>query len=99
MKKCRPEVKSNVPRPPKEVTLPNGEKTKIGSSGIFDLFDDSMKFGFNITDEEYDFICENASDEDLDSLILSEGSSFSSRRRALEVRNKYLELYNNGTTE
>jgi hypothetical protein len=34
---------------------------KIKSSGgLPDLFDNSIKQLFNITDEEYDFICENA---------------------------------------
>jgi hypothetical protein len=66
------------------------------SGGIFELLDNTMKESFNITDAEYDFICETATEEELESLIGIMGpgeATFSSIRRALEIRDKYLEKY------
>ena len=82
MKKLRPEVKLK------------------GSGGLTDAFDDVVKGMFNITDEEYDFICENATDEDLDMFLEALGgleteSTFTQKRKGLEIRNKYLEKFNN----
>ena len=69
-----------------------------GQGGITDVFDDFIKGAFNITDEEYDFICENASEKELDELLGGLGFSetlatFSEKKKSLEVRNKYLDLY------
>lgn len=81
MKKLRPEIKFK------------------GFGGLTDAFDDAIKGSFNITDKEYDFICENATDEDLDLFLngfggLDSAPTFTDKRKALEVRNKYLNLYN-----
>lgn len=70
-----------------------------GSGGLTDIFDDVVKAAFNITDEEYDFICENATDEDLDTFVTALGgleikSSFTDRRKGLIIRNKYLDKFN-----
>jgi hypothetical protein len=60
--------------------------------GLTDLIDNVMKSAYNITDEEYDYICENATDEELDYFTTGvEGSDFSSRKKALEIRNKYIQ--------
>jgi hypothetical protein len=73
---------------------------KIKSSGGLEvLFDNSVKQLFNITDEEYDFICENASDEEINTFLGALGDlktepTFTEKRKSLEVRNKYLELFN-----
>jgi hypothetical protein len=69
-----------------------------GRGGITDVFDDFIKGAFNITDEEYDFICENASDKELDEFLGGLGSfetlaTFSEKKKSLEIRNKYLSLY------
>jgi hypothetical protein len=63
--------------------------------GILDLFDNAIKAAFNITDEEYDYICEHATEEEIDHFVSALGgmdtpSTFTQRRLALEVRNKYL---------
>jgi hypothetical protein len=78
--------------------LKEGVKLK-GSGGMTDIFDDAVKQLFNITDDEYDFICENATDDDLDLFLgglggLDRESTFTEKRNALEVRNKYLTLFN-----
>jgi len=73
---------------------------KIKSSGgLSDVFDNAIKVLFNITDDEYDFICENASDEELDVFLSGLGGldsepTFTEKRKALEMRNKYLGIFN-----
>lgn len=70
-----------------------------GSGGLTDVFDDAIKGLFNITDDEYDFICENATDEELDVFLRGFGGldsepTFTEKRKALEMRNKYLDKFN-----
>jgi hypothetical protein len=70
-----------------------------GSGGLHDIFDNAIKGLFNITDEEYDFICENASDEEINTFLAAFGGletepTFTEKRKGLEIRNKYLEQYN-----
>jgi len=67
-----------------------------GCGGLTDAFDDVLKSAYNITDDEYDFIAGEATDEELGIVLDSmDGSkvSFSLRRQALEIRNKYLKLF------
>ena len=75
----------------------NPEIKLANSGGVFDLMDNVMKVGFNITDAQYDFICEEATDEDLDKLaevlFNNNKATFTERREALIVRNKYVELF------
>jgi hypothetical protein len=73
----------------------------VSGGGLQDMFDNVIKVLFNITDDEYDFIAETANDEELDVFLtalgnLEKGSSFSERRKALELRNKMLTQFNNG---
>jgi hypothetical protein len=76
------------------------EEVKIKGSGrVTDLVDDMIKQAYNITDDEYDFIAGETSDEDLNVFLDGLGdfkspSTFGEKRRALEVRNKYLKMYN-----
>ena len=76
----------------------NPEIKLANSGGVFDLMDNVMKVGFNITDAQYDFICEEATDEDLDKLaevlFNNNKATFTERREALIVRNKYVGLFN-----
>jgi hypothetical protein len=70
-----------------------------GSGGLTDVFDDTIKGLFNITDDEYDFICENATDEELDTFLsgiggLNNEPTFTEKKKALEMRNKYLDKFN-----
>lgn len=60
-----------------------------------DLFDNEFKAAYNVTDSEYNYICEFANDEELG--IMASPESFSEARKALEIRNKYLKLYNEQT--
>lgn len=83
MKVLRPEVQACM-----KTHLP-------GKHGIADLIDDILVGGFNITDDELDFICEHATDEEMDSFVLGEIATFTEKRKALEIRNKYLDLFKN----
>lgn len=71
-----------------------------GKHGALELVDDLFVMLFNVTDEELDFICANASAEEnsilVDAVSGAENSLqlFTNIRKALEVRNKYLEMYN-----
>jgi hypothetical protein len=70
-----------------------------GSGGMGDLVDNMIKQAYNITDDEYDFIAGETSDEDLNIFLDGLGdfkttSTFTEKRRALEVRNKYIKMYN-----
>ncbi|CAB4174483.1 hypothetical protein UFOVP1247_8 [uncultured Caudovirales phage] len=67
--------------------------------GIHDMFDNVIKVLFNITDDEYDFIAECANDEELNVFLtalgnMEKGSSFTERRKALELRNEMLTKFN-----
>lgn len=76
------------------------DEVKIKGSGrVTDLIDDMIKSAYNITDDEYDFIAGETSDEDLNVFLDGLGdfkspSTFGQKRRALEVRNKYIKMYN-----
>jgi hypothetical protein len=76
------------------------DEVKIKGSGrVTDLIDDMIKSAYNITDDEYDFIAGETSDEDLNVFLDGLGdfkspSTFGEKRRALEVRNKYIKMYN-----
>ena len=87
MKILRPEVlkcvKYNVP----------------GKHGATDFIDDLFLMSFNLTDEEFNFICANASAEENDIMVEAVSGAenslqlFTKIRKALEVRNKYLEVF------
>lgn len=87
MKNLRPEVREcmKIDRP--------------GMHGMFDLMDDLFLTFYNVTDEEFDYILEQATDEEVSILtdalgsINGEPASFSVRRRALELRNLYVEKF------
>lgn len=71
-----------------------------GAGGILDAFDDFVKGLYNITDDEYDFLAEKMNDEEMEIFVNILGRtkvSFSEKRKALEIRNKYLTQYNDET--
>lgn len=63
-----------------------------GCGGLTDAYDDMFKQALNITDEEYNYICETASDEEIQVLCGFDGK-FSEKRKALEIRNKYVRYF------
>ncbi len=71
-----------------------------GQGGFNDIFDDVFKSAYDITDDEYDFIAGESTNEELDIIVEALGhmngkkAKFSVRRKALEIRNKYLKIKN-----
>lgn len=68
------------------------------SGGITDLIDGLFYSFYNITSDELDDICINASDEEVDMLVTAMGSienkpTISEIRRGIEVRNKYVDYF------
>lgn len=66
-----------------------------GQHGMFDLMDDLFLSAYNITDNEFDFMLEHATEEE--EQIIAEAvdsGSFGLKRKSLEIRNKYLKLFN-----
>jgi hypothetical protein len=59
---------------------------------IFHMFDDHMKAVFNLTDEEYDYILDKATDEEL-KLFANDTLTFAEKRQILQIRKKYLTEY------
>lgn len=63
------------------------------SGGLFDLFDNAFKETWRVTDGEYDYVCEVASDEDLDAFT-ENLDTFSKKRTALIIYIKLMTAYN-----
>lgn len=68
------------------------------NGSITDLFDGAFIEVFNITMDEYDHLLDSCSDEELQQLVecfdgFETKSSFSSKRKALLIRNKYIEYF------
>lgn len=61
----------------------------LSSGGIHDAFDNAIKSIYRITDEEYDFICDNAIDGEL-TYIITKNPSFSDKREIIKILNKYV---------
>lgn len=83
MKVLRPEVqeclKSHLP----------------GKHGVFDLMDDMFLSFYNVTDNEFDFMLEHVTEEEEEIIVKAvDSSSFTLKRKSLEIRNKYLKLFN-----
>lgn len=67
-----------------------------GCGGLMDIFDDAVKGVWRINDEEYDYICEHCSDEELE-LVVNERPTFTQARQALTIVNKMVEECRNST--
>lgn len=62
------------------------------SGGVLDIFDNQIKGAFNLTDEEYDYLCEHMTDEECHVMVAME-PTFAERRQMIEIRNRYLEAF------
>ena len=83
MKVLRPEVQACL-----RTHLP-------GEHGMFDLMDDMFLSFYNLTDNEFDFMLEHATEEEQGVIAEAvDSSSFALKRKSLEIRNKYLKLFN-----
>lgn len=71
----------------------NYEELKIkNSGGIFDLVDNTMKETYRITDDEYDYLCEKLSDDEM-YLFSLENLSFTQKKEILLILTKHLTNY------
>jgi hypothetical protein len=75
-------------------------KTNVnGEHGAYDFLDDLFVVSFNVTDEEFNFICANANSAEIEMLVDAVSGAenslqlFTNIRKALELRNKYLEVF------
>lgn len=65
----------------------------LSSGGILDHFDNEVKMGWRINDDEYDFICSLEEEKYLDALIMDKIISYSSAKEAIKLINEALELF------
>jgi hypothetical protein len=84
MKILRPEVEKDL--------MP------LNRCSLFDLIDNAFKIGYNITEEEYLIIINNATEEEINhfSVITDESPesfTFTAFKNGLRVRNKYVEYF------
>lgn len=61
--------------------------------GMFELMDNHYTTTLNVTIDELEFISNEMSEEEMD-LMTSPVYTFTHRRKILEIRNKYLKIYN-----
>jgi len=78
-----------------KILRPEVQECIVGAGGMQDMFDNVIKVLFNITDTEYDFIIGLANDSEIEIFLaalgtINEGSTFTQRRLALNLRNKLL---------
>ncbi len=59
------------------------------AKGLFGMMDVAIKENLRITDDEYDFIAGEMTDEEMDN-VLEEKPTFAQRRRIIEILNKYI---------
>lgn len=59
------------------------------NQGVFGMIDIAVKENLRITDDEYDFISEEMTDEEMGN-ALEEKPTFAQRRRIIEILNKYI---------
>jgi hypothetical protein len=64
---------------------------------IFSYVDNVMMSTFKINDSEYDFICENATDEELN-LLMEEKYTFAQKRQVVAMVKKYKTLHANNNS-
>jgi hypothetical protein len=82
-----------------KILRPEVDACVLSGGGLQDMFDNVIKVLFNITDDEYDFIAESATDSELNIFLgalgnLELGSTFTQRRHALVLRNEMLIKFN-----
>jgi hypothetical protein len=64
----------------------------VNKGQITDAFDNAIKQVLRISDEEYDYIAEHATDNDL-KILLNQSMTFKSKREFIKVLDKYITMY------
>jgi hypothetical protein len=82
-----------------KILRPEVEACIVETADFFEFMDNLILTLFNITNDEYDYIIANATDEDLQVFVAALGtdekaSTFTQRRLSLELRNRMLVEFN-----
>jgi hypothetical protein len=64
----------------------------LSSGGLFDLFDNEIKLSYRLNDDEFDYLAENMSDEDM-GLFTNDNKIYDQKRKVIKLLEKYLEEY------
>lgn len=75
----------------------NSSVKGIHEVDLFQMFNVAIMDTFGLTSEEYNLFCEKVSDEELNVIFLvfdGQDVSFTAKRKALEIVNKYKNLAN-----
>lgn len=71
------------------------DKNNIDTSNmisVFDMFDNAFMSAYKLNDAQYDYICEHASNDELD-LLIKEEMTYNEKREAILIVKKYKELH------
>ena len=61
---------------------------------MFDVLDEKMRSAYRLTQQQYEFALCRMSDDELEDFILGEHPTFAEKRKSLEIRDKYLSIFN-----
>jgi len=61
---------------------------------MFDVLDEKMQRAYRLTEQQYQFAICRMSDDELEDFILGERPTFAEKRKSLEIRDKYLSIFN-----
>jgi hypothetical protein len=64
----------------------------LNCGGLTDLFDNLVKEIYYINDDEYDYICEKATNEEIE-IFVNENATFGEKRQVLKFIDKYIEEF------
>jgi len=67
----------------------------LSAGGFFDAIDNGVKEIWRINDEELDYICENATDDEMFYFIVDEKSTISDIKKGIQIVNNLLDRKNN----
>jgi len=65
----------------------------LNKGGFTDLFDNAIKSVYRINDDEYDNICDLASDDEFD-ILLEEKKNYKQKKQVILILNKYIKYDN-----
>lgn len=69
------------------------DELKIKSSGgLSDLFDNVMKEAYRITDDEYDYLADNLTDDEV-GYFINENLTFGDKKECLRIVERHLSNY------
>ena len=90
------EKKSYWPKP-SQTWGPNQILKGGNAYGLTDLFDSVVMTAYQINEEQYDWILERMSDDEMDKIVsiftMDNSSTFGQKREALKTMNKFKKMY------